>query len=145
MPLSWKYEGMKTIVFRADYRRPVDGVASEYRTAFIDVVFVKTDLPLQFVSFSPDTRDGDAHQRFIVQSLGELQSKLAYQRFSISALIDRSAEGSFQRTLASYNVREFLEFISNPELNQSRFLRMIVFILTLMLSRKNTISDRLPK
>ena len=63
---------MKIVTFRADYRRPVDNITSEYQTLHIEVVFIKTDLPLQFMFFSPDTQDGDSHQRFIVQSLGEL-------------------------------------------------------------------------
>lgn len=43
---------------------------SEYRTVYVDVVFIKTDLPLKFVHFSPDNRDGLNYQNFTVQTFG---------------------------------------------------------------------------
>jgi hypothetical protein len=48
---------------------------AEYRTVYVDVVFVKTDLPLQFIHLSPDNRDGHAHQNFTVQTFGKKSSR----------------------------------------------------------------------
>ena len=76
MSLSWKSEGRKTIIFRADYRRPVNEIYTEYRTVHIDVVFVKTDLLLEYVHLSPATPNGHQYQRFIVQTLGLFCSSL---------------------------------------------------------------------
>lgn len=45
---------------------------AEYRTVYVDVVFVKTDLPLQFVHLSPDHRDGHPYQNFTVQTFGSI-------------------------------------------------------------------------
>ena len=70
--LSWKNEGAKKVQFRADYRRMVNGEMAEYRTVYVDVVFVKTDLPLQFVHLSPDSRDGQSYQNFTVQTFGSI-------------------------------------------------------------------------
>lgn len=49
----------------------VNGDMAEYRTVYVDVVYIKTDLPLQFVHFSPGTRNGDMHQNFTVQTFGK--------------------------------------------------------------------------
>ena len=70
MSLSWKSEGRKTIVFRADYRRTVNEINAEYRFVHVDVVFIKTDLPLEYVYLSPDTPNGQQYQRFTLQALG---------------------------------------------------------------------------
>ncbi|CAF4229923.1 unnamed protein product, partial [Rotaria sp. Silwood2] len=70
--LSWKNEGAKKVQFRADYRRMVNYETAEYHTVYVDVVFVKTDLPLQFVHFSPDNRDGHYYQNFTVQTFGSV-------------------------------------------------------------------------
>lgn len=50
----------------------VNGEMAEYRTVYVDVVFVKTDLPLQFVHLSPDNRDGHSYQNFTVQTFGSI-------------------------------------------------------------------------
>ncbi len=68
--LSWKNEGAKKVQFRADYRRMVNSEMAEYRTVYVDVVFIKTDLPLQFVHISPDNRNGHTYQNFTVQTFG---------------------------------------------------------------------------
>jgi hypothetical protein len=70
--LSWKSEGAKKVQFRSDYRRMVNNDVAEYRTVYVDVVYVKTDLPLKFVHLSPDNRDGDTYQSFTVQTFGKL-------------------------------------------------------------------------
>lgn len=69
--LSWKNEGAKKVQFRADYRRVVRNEMAEYRTVYVDVVYVKTDLPLQLIHLSPDNRDGDTYQNFTVQTFGK--------------------------------------------------------------------------
>ena len=69
--MSWKNEGPKRILFRADYRRMVKNENAEYRIVYIDVVYVKTDLPLQFIRLSPDNRNGEPYQNFTVQTFGE--------------------------------------------------------------------------
>jgi hypothetical protein len=69
--LSWKNEGAKKVQFRADYRRMVNHEMAEYRTVYVDVVFIKTDLPLQFIRLSPDNRDGHTYQNFTVQTFGK--------------------------------------------------------------------------
>jgi hypothetical protein len=68
--LSWKNEGAKKVQFRADYRRMVNQEMAEYRTVYVDVVYIKTDLPLQFVHFTPDNRDGHMYQNFTIQTFG---------------------------------------------------------------------------
>ena len=45
---------------------------AEYGTVYVDVVYVKTDLPLKFIHLSPDNRDGDHYQNFTVQTFGKL-------------------------------------------------------------------------
>ncbi|CAF0835622.1 unnamed protein product [Adineta ricciae] len=70
--LSWKSEGAKKVQFRADYRRIVNNEMAEYRTVYVDVVYVKTDLPLQFVHFTCDSRDGQKYQNFTVQTFGSV-------------------------------------------------------------------------
>lgn len=69
--LSWKNEGSKKVHFRADYRRMVNGETAEYRTVYVDVVYVKTDLPIQFVNLSPGTPNGISFHNFTVQTFGE--------------------------------------------------------------------------
>ena len=69
--LSWKNEGAKKVQFRADYKRMVNYEMAEYRTVYVDVVYIKTDLPLQFVHFSPDSRDGQSYQNFTIQTFGK--------------------------------------------------------------------------
>lgn len=49
----------------------VNNEMAEYRTVYVDVVFVKTDLALQFVHLSPDNRDGQTYQNFTVQTFGK--------------------------------------------------------------------------
>ena len=71
--LSWKNEGAKKVQFRADYRRIVNNEMAEYRTVYVDVVYVKTDVPLKFIHISPDNRDGHLHQNFTVQTFGNLR------------------------------------------------------------------------
>jgi hypothetical protein len=44
---------------------------AEYRTVYVDVVYIKTDLPLQFVHFTPDNRKGQLYQNFTVQTFGK--------------------------------------------------------------------------
>jgi len=68
--LSWKNEGAKKVQFRADYRRMVNNDMSEYRTVYVDVVYIKTDLPLKFVYLSPDNHNGDTYQNFTLQTFG---------------------------------------------------------------------------
>ncbi|CAF0876615.1 unnamed protein product [Rotaria sp. Silwood1] len=70
--LSWKNEGAKKVQFRADYRRMVNYEMAEYHTVYVDVVYVKTDLPLQFVHFSPDNRNGHHYQNFTIQTFGSV-------------------------------------------------------------------------
>ncbi|CAF4402568.1 unnamed protein product [Rotaria socialis] len=70
--LSWKNEGSKKVNFRADYRRMVNDEMSEYRTVYVDVVYVKTDLPLKCVHLSSDNRDGHPYQNFTVQTYGSI-------------------------------------------------------------------------
>ncbi|CAF3946958.1 unnamed protein product [Adineta steineri] len=70
--LSWKNEGAKKVQFRADYRRMVNSEMAEYGTVYVDVVYIKTDLALQFVHLSPDNRDGDTYQNFTVQTFGSV-------------------------------------------------------------------------
>lgn len=48
----------------------VNNEMAEYHTVYVDVVYVKTDLPLQFLHFSPDNRDGHQHQNFTIQTFG---------------------------------------------------------------------------
>jgi hypothetical protein len=74
--LSWKNEGSKKVQFRADYRRMVNNEMAEYRTVYVDVVYVKTDLPLKFLHLSPDNRDGHHYQNFTVQTFGILLNSL---------------------------------------------------------------------
>ena len=57
--------------FRADYRRMVNNEMAEYHTVYVDVVYIKTDLALQFVHLSPDNRDGQTYQNFTVQTFGK--------------------------------------------------------------------------
>lgn len=76
--LSWKDEGAKRVQFRADYRRVVNGEMSEYRTVYVDVVYVKTDLPLKFIHFSPDNRNGHFYQNFTVQTYGNKRLTICY-------------------------------------------------------------------
>ncbi len=76
MNLSWKNEGSKKVQFRADYRRMVNNEIAEYRTVYVDVVYVKTDLPLKFLHLSPDNRDGHPYQNFTVQTFGILLNSL---------------------------------------------------------------------
>ncbi|CAF3690154.1 unnamed protein product, partial [Rotaria socialis] len=45
---------------------------SEYRTVYVDVVYVKTDLPLKCVHLSSDNRDGHPYQNFTVQTYGSI-------------------------------------------------------------------------
>lgn len=47
---------------------------AEYRTVYVDVVFVKTDLPVQFLQLSPDTPDYQTDQNFTVQAYGTAMS-----------------------------------------------------------------------
>jgi hypothetical protein len=49
----------------------VNNDMAEYRTVYVDVVFIKTDLPLQFVHFSPDNRNGHPYQNFTIQTFGK--------------------------------------------------------------------------
>lgn len=48
----------------------VNNEMAEYRTVYVDVVYVKTDLPLQFIHFTPDNRDGHTYQNFTLQTFG---------------------------------------------------------------------------
>ena len=50
---------------------------AEYRTVYVDVVYVKTDLALQFVHFSPDNRDGHTYQNFTIQTFGRTHVSLS--------------------------------------------------------------------
>ncbi|CAF1143554.1 unnamed protein product [Rotaria sordida] len=70
--LSWKNEGAKKVQFRADYRRMVKNEMAEYHTVYVDVVYVKTDVLLQFIHFSPDNRNGHSYQNFTVQTFGSV-------------------------------------------------------------------------
>ena len=82
MNLSWKNEGSKKVQFRADYRRMVNNEMAEYRTVYVDVVYVKTDLPIKFVHVSPDNRDGHSYQNFTVQTFGTLSLVISLIFFS---------------------------------------------------------------
>ena len=77
MNLSWKSEGAKKVQFRADYRRTVNNEMAEYRTVYVDVVYVKTDLPLQFVHLTSDSHDGQKYQNFTVQTFGRIYPYIA--------------------------------------------------------------------
>ncbi|UJR29011.1 hypothetical protein I4U23_010229 [Adineta vaga] len=70
--LSWKNEGPKKVQFRADYRRMVHKETAEYRTVYVDVVYVKTDLPLKFIHLSPDSPNYQNYQNFTVQTYGSV-------------------------------------------------------------------------
>ena len=52
----------------------VNNEMAEYRTVYVDVVYVKTDLPLQFIHFTPDNRHGHTYQNFTLQTFGMNQS-----------------------------------------------------------------------
>jgi len=49
----------------------VNNEMAEYRTVYVDVVYIKTDLPLQFVHFTPDNRNGHTYQNFTIQTFGK--------------------------------------------------------------------------
>ena len=68
--MSWKNEGAKKVQFRADYRRMVHKETAEYRTVYVDVVYVKTDLPLKFIDISPSSPNYQSYQNFTVQTYG---------------------------------------------------------------------------
>ncbi|CAF0958355.1 unnamed protein product [Adineta ricciae] len=70
--LSWKNEGAKKVQFRADYRRMVHKETAEYRTVYVDVVYVKTDLPLKFIDISPSSPNYQSYQNFTVQTYGSV-------------------------------------------------------------------------
>ncbi len=71
MNLSWKNEGAKKVQFRADYRRMVHNEMAEHRTVYVDVVYIKTDLPLKFIHLSPDSPNDQTYQNFTVQTFGK--------------------------------------------------------------------------
>jgi len=75
--LSWKNEGSKKVQFRADYRRMVNQDMAEYRTVYVDVVYVKTDLPLKFLHLSPNNYNGHTYQNFTVETFGR-KSNISY-------------------------------------------------------------------
>ncbi|CAF0748743.1 unnamed protein product [Adineta steineri] len=70
--LSWKNEGSKKVQFRADYRRMVHKDTAEYKTVYVDVVYIKTDLPLKFIYLSPDSPNYQTYQNFTVQTFGSV-------------------------------------------------------------------------
>jgi hypothetical protein len=49
----------------------VNNEMADYRTVYVDVVYIKTDLPLQFVHFSPDNHNGHPYQNFTIQTYGK--------------------------------------------------------------------------
>lgn len=49
----------------------VNNEMAEYRTVYVDVVYIKTDLPLQFVHLSPDNRNGEKYHNFTVETFGK--------------------------------------------------------------------------
>jgi len=44
---------------------------AEYRTVYVDVVYIKTDLPLKFIHLSPDSPNDQTYQNFTVQTFGK--------------------------------------------------------------------------
>ncbi|CAF4659905.1 unnamed protein product, partial [Rotaria sp. Silwood1] len=72
LSLSWKNEGIKKVQFRADYRRPVNDETAEYHTINVEVVHIKTDLPLKFIHLSPNNYNGYTYQNFTVQTYGSI-------------------------------------------------------------------------
>ena len=52
----------------------VNGEMAEYRTVYVDVVFVKTDLPLQFIHLSANNRNGLGYHNFTVQTFGKFHA-----------------------------------------------------------------------
>ncbi len=49
----------------------VNNEIAEYHTVYVDVVYVKTDLPLKFLHLSPDHQNGHSFQNFTVQTFGK--------------------------------------------------------------------------
>lgn len=49
----------------------VNNEMAEYRTVYVDVVYVKTDLPIRFLHLSPDNHDSHLYQNFTVQTFGK--------------------------------------------------------------------------
>ncbi|CAF3926750.1 unnamed protein product [Rotaria sp. Silwood2] len=72
LSLSWKNAGIKKVQFRADYRRMVNDEMAEYHTINVEVVHVKTDLPLKFIHLSPNNYNGRTYQNFTVQTYGSI-------------------------------------------------------------------------
>lgn len=52
----------------------VNNEMAEYRTVYVDVVYVKTDLSLKFIHLSPDNYNGKSYQNFTVQTFGKFKS-----------------------------------------------------------------------
>ncbi|CAF1019415.1 unnamed protein product [Rotaria sordida] len=73
--LSWKNEGIKKVQFRADYHEMVNNEMAEYRTIYVHVVHIKTDLPLKFIYLSPNNYNGNTYQNFTVQTYGSIPIK----------------------------------------------------------------------
>ncbi|CAF1487008.1 unnamed protein product [Rotaria magnacalcarata] len=108
--LSWKNEGAKKVQFRADYRRVVNHEMAEYRTVYVDVVYVKTDLPLQFVQFSPDNRNGHMYQNFTIQTFGSVPINCTVEYGDGSRQIDGTSRHQYYTAYFSRNYTRYGQY-----------------------------------